>query len=180
MERISYRDGPVTLDRPVLAFLVDQEFDDLSDDKQSIMVAILLAESGGVVNITGDNYASGHQTEDSNKRWDDGLGQVNSQHGYERERLLLNPSYNLRACREIYDRQGFNAWVEFNTGRYLEFMEGDDSEAQEAVNAFQVSIASFNALSQRTAVWKMVAYLMGQYSTHADAAINDYRGKGAL
>jgi hypothetical protein len=126
------------------------------------MIAILLAESGGVVNIIGDNFASGHQTEDSNKRWDDGLGQVNSQHGYDRKRLLQDPSYNIGACKEIFARQGFGAWVAYNNGRYLQYMEAADPKAQAAVDEFQAALQGFSATASAAAVELLCDYLLTQ------------------
>lgn len=115
----------VTLDREIIAGLVDRFFPDLSDEDAAKMVAIAFAESDGIVNIIGDNFESGHQAEDSPARYDYGLFQINSQHGYDPDRLLSDPAYNTGAAAEILERQGFKAWATYNSGVYLEHMRGD-------------------------------------------------------
>lgn len=87
-----------------------------------VAAAIAMAESGGVVDVVGDNYLSGHQPWDSPARYDYGLWQVNSQHGYDRDRLLSDPDYSAQAAYEIQQAQGWTAWATYNGGQYAAFL----------------------------------------------------------
>lgn len=97
-------------------------FGDLGRSNVIIMGAIVLAESGGDIEAIGDNFASGHQPEDSPYRWDRGLAQINSVHGFDPELLLNDPYYNLAAARSVWNRQGWPAWSTFRGGQFREFL----------------------------------------------------------
>lgn len=77
------------------------------------MVAIGGAESGWKVDATNTN---------TNGTTDDGWLQVNSVHGYDRQRLRSDPIYAAAAAYAIYKQQGFAAWVTYNTGAFRKFL----------------------------------------------------------
>ena len=83
-----------TMGEQELRALVQKYFGDLGPEVVELMFRVLLAESSGQVGAVGDNYKSGHQAADSPARYDYGLFQINSQHGYDSERLLSDPDYN--------------------------------------------------------------------------------------
>lgn len=126
MSTTSAERGYVKLSRESIDDLVRRHFEGIGGAGQLVMTAIALAESGGVVNVVHDNFESGHQAADSVARYDFGLWQINSQHGFDRTRLLMDPEYNAGAAAEILDRQGLSAWVAWKSDRYLEFMEPED------------------------------------------------------
>ena len=64
----------------------------------------------------GDNFPR-WQTEDSPYRFDRGLMQINSVHGYDAA-ALADPDTNMAAARHIYDQQGWNAWTSYRWGTY--------------------------------------------------------------
>lgn len=99
--------------------LVVKYFGDTPDVR--VLIAICLAESGGVVDSVGDNYPR-WQTASSPARYDYGLMQINSQHGFNRDKLLSSADYNMQAARKIYDVQGLRAWTTFNTGAYKAYL----------------------------------------------------------
>lgn len=88
-------------------------FGDISEDAPVIAGAIALAESGGEVSAVGDNYPR-WQTASSPYRWDQGLMQINSVHGYDGVKLINDADYNVECGRLIYDRQGFGAWSTYS------------------------------------------------------------------
>lgn len=65
-------------------------------------VAKALAESGGVLDAVGGPNTNG--------TYDYGLWQINSVHGYDKNRLLGDPQYNANCAYEIWKRQGWGAW----------------------------------------------------------------------
>ena len=86
---------------------------------QATMVAIAMGESGG------DTLAL--NTANSNGSTDRGLFQINSIHGYNAT-SLMDGEFNTRAALDIYRTQGLSAWVAYNNGSYLKFM--DSAQAQ--------------------------------------------------
>lgn len=104
-----------------------QTFGDLGYVHVMTMRAICLAENPNLqVDAVLDNYLIGAiSNPNSIYRYDRGIGQVNSVHGYDVDRLLSDPVYNLECCREIFnDRQrwdtnGFNAWSTFTSSSHL-------------------------------------------------------------
>lgn len=83
-----------------------------------IAVAVALAESGGRITATNNN---------TNGSTDYGAWQVNSIHGYPASQLLTL-SGNAKAAVAVKAKQGWAAWVTFNTGAYKKF-------AKEAVSS---------------------------------------------
>ncbi len=100
---------------------VETAFGDLGWDIVNIMTATCLAESGGNVEIVNDNYPR-WQTENSPYRYDYGLAQINSVHGYDVLELVSNVDYNLSAARDIYNRQGLDAWYGYKWGYYKQYL----------------------------------------------------------
>lgn len=83
-----------------------------------IATAVALAESRGKMDATNTN---------TNGTTDDGPWQVNSVHGYDRNRLRTDPAYTVAAAHEVWQKQGWRAWVTYKTGAYLAFM-GQDAD----------------------------------------------------
>ena len=105
------------LTEPQLTALIRKHFGDLGEEVVQTMVRIARAENSALdPEAIGDNFRSGHQFANSPARYDYGLLMINGQHGYDPERLLSDPEYNIAAAREIYDRQGPQAWATFNQG----------------------------------------------------------------
>lgn len=77
-------------------------------------VAIALAESGG------NNLATNRN---DNGSTDYGLWQINSVHT---DILKIgdwrNPTDNAKMAKKVFDKQGWSAWVVYDTGRYKDFM----------------------------------------------------------
>ena len=115
-------DVPVQLSLEMVEIMVAIIWNDATPEEIQTLSAIAMAESAGVVNAIGDNFASGHQSEDSPYRWDDGLLQINSIHEQPREKLQSSPMFNIAAAIQIHATQGFGAWVAFKRGRHLQFM----------------------------------------------------------
>ena len=91
-----------------LAILIAEAF----PENPEIMIAIAKAESG--MNPRAVNY-------NRNGSIDTGLFQVNSVHMYD-GLSLFDPEKNIKAAREIYDKQGIQAWTSFNNGSYKKFL----------------------------------------------------------
>lgn len=89
-----------------------------SGNDVKIAVAVALAESRGKLDATHHN---------SNGTDDDGPWQVNSIHGYDRNKLRSDPNYTVNAAYEVWKSSGWGAWVTYKTGMYLAFM-GQDAE----------------------------------------------------
>lgn len=84
---------------------------------ERVAVAIILAESRGRVNATN------HNTDGST---DDGLFQINSVHGFDRQKLRSDPVYNTKAAYKVYsDAGGWSPWVTYQTGAYKPFLGKD-------------------------------------------------------
>lgn len=109
-------------DREIYA-AVASAFGDLGRDNCIIGGAVALAESAGETSAVGDNFASGHQPENSPYRWDDGLMQINSVHGFDRQRLVEDPLYNTACGRAVWNRQGWPAWSTFKGGQFRAFLD---------------------------------------------------------
>lgn len=109
------------LPREAVEAIARIHFDDQGEVIVQKMVAIAFAESGGETDAIGDNWQSGHQSVNSPARYDDGLWQINSQWGFSRNRLRLDPAYNAEVARYIFDRQGLNAWTTYRFGLWERF-----------------------------------------------------------
>lgn len=79
-----------------------------------VMGAVMMAESGGRIDAVGGP--------NSNGTYDYGLWQINSSHGYNKQKLLSDPSYNAKAAVSIYHSQGLGAWTTYTSGAYLSYM----------------------------------------------------------
>ena len=77
-----------------------------------IMIAIAKAESGLRADASNTNR---------NGSTDTGLFQINSIHGYSVEDMK-NVDKNIEAAKKIYDKQGLQAWVVYNTGAYKRYL----------------------------------------------------------
>lgn len=91
-----------------LAILIAEAF----PENPAIMIAIARAESGMNPKAVNKN---------TNGSVDLGLLQINSIHGYD-ELSLFDAEKNIKAAREIYDKQGIQAWTSFNNGSYKKFL----------------------------------------------------------
>lgn len=89
-----------------------------------IAMAIAMAESGGKKNAINKKNTNG--TEDY------GLWQVNSVHGYDKNRLLNDGEYNAAAAYAIYKKQGWAAWSVFKSGAYKSNLDVLDESAKRA------------------------------------------------
>lgn len=89
----------VSRPQPDIESLIRQAFPECPDT----MIAIARAESSMRVNAV---HLNNNGTEDY------GLFQINSIHGYDKE-WLMNPVNNIRAAREVFEKQGLNAWVTY-------------------------------------------------------------------
>lgn len=78
-----------------------------------IMIAISKAE-----NSKRDPFAVGYNKDGS---IDVGIFQINSIHGYDKE-YLFDIDNNIKVAREIYDREGKEAWVAYNTNKHLAYL----------------------------------------------------------
>lgn len=90
-----------------LAILIAEAF----PENPEIMIAIAKAESGMNPSAVNKN---------TNGSVDIGLFQINSIHGYD-ELSLFDAEKNIKAAREVYDKQGIQAWAAFNNGSYKKF-----------------------------------------------------------
>lgn len=90
-------------------------------EHHATMVAIAKAESNWRTNAI--------NTSNSNGSIDRGLFQINSVHGKDPNKLLNDVRYNTAMAKEIYDRQGLQAWSTYNNGAYRKHMP----EARQAV-----------------------------------------------
>lgn len=113
------------LSRGAIERIARRHFGDLGEEAVATAVAIALAESGGDPSAVNDNYPR-WQAADSPYRWDRGLMQINSIHGYAAE-ALANPDVNMAAARRIYDVQGWNAWTSFRWGTYRAHYQPSDA-----------------------------------------------------
>lgn len=68
--------------------------------------AIAIAESGRNTRAVNRN---------TNGSVDRGLWQINSVHGYPADKLF-DPAFNARAAREVFEKQGWDAWVAYKNG----------------------------------------------------------------
>jgi len=104
-------------------------------DVQPIMVAIAGAESGYDPQNKGDyGLTDRPQASDGSTSW--GLWQINSIHGAMLTRLtgssnpddweqwLFVPANNAQAALVVYQSQGLHAWSTYNSGAYLQYMDG--------------------------------------------------------
>ena len=97
-------------------------------EQAKIMTAISLAESAGKPNAFNDNEKTGDLSY--------GLWQINmldkpnfrmgterrDQFGIEDNDALYDPSINAMAAKNIFDKQGFDAWSVYKSGKYKEFL----------------------------------------------------------
>lgn len=111
----------VLLSRREIERFAWKHFGDLGEAHVAAATAIALAESGGETDAVGDNYPR-WQTADSPFRWDRGLMQINSIHGYDAADLM-DPDFNMAAARSIYELQGWGAWTTWRWGLAQPFLE---------------------------------------------------------
>lgn len=78
-----------------------------------IMVAIGGAESSW-------NIGASHINSDGSE--DDGWLQINSVHGYDKQKLKSDPVYTAKAGLAIYKSQGLAAWTTYTSGAYRQFL----------------------------------------------------------
>jgi hypothetical protein len=90
-----------------ISLLIEKAF---PEDPET-MLAIAKAESRLNPNATNIN---------KNGSKDCGLFQINSVHGYDCE-WLKDPKNNIKAAREVYEKQGLVAWVAYTSERYIDF-----------------------------------------------------------
>lgn len=86
-------------------------------------VAVCGAESG--FRVKAKNVAK-------NGTSDCGLFQINSIHGYKEEDMYA-PELNVQAAYKLYKRRGFQPWVAYKNGRWLEFVEIANAAVAEAL-----------------------------------------------
>lgn len=105
-----------------LQSLVGKYFGDLGPETVNLMTQIAMAESSGNVAAYNpqDPYGGSY-----------GLFQINGVHGYDPQRLMSDPEYNLMAARQVYDKQGPQAWSTYGQvagggGGYMPTQESDD------------------------------------------------------
>jgi len=89
--------------------LVAQNFGDLGPGAVATMYGIVNAESGGNQYAHNPNDPFGGSY---------GLAQINGVHGFDPNKLVNDPAYNLAAARQVYNQQGFNAWSTYQNGAY--------------------------------------------------------------
>lgn len=131
---MSVKNIGVSLSQESLELLVASIWVDSTPEEIQTIVAIGMAESGGRINVVNDNVASGHQEPGSIYQWDDGWPQINSVHGFDRDKLTSNPEYAAIAALSVFEKQGFGAWVGYKTSRYLQYMgELSSTLIQEAI-----------------------------------------------
>lgn len=111
--------------------LAAHHFGDLGGEHVAIAVAVCKAESGGVVEAVNDNYPRWQPDPNSIYRWDYGLMQVNSVHGYDADRLISDGDYNFWCARQIWNLQGWNAWTTYRWGHYLAYYQEPAAPAPE-------------------------------------------------
>lgn len=99
--------------------IVERHFDAADVDT---MTAICMAESGGETEAVNDNYPKWQPDPNSIYRYDYGLAQINSVHGFDAKKLLDDPDFNIECAQRIYGWQGFQAWSTFNAGAHLRYM----------------------------------------------------------
>ena len=82
-------------------------------EEPEVMVAIAKAESKLNPHVVNRANTDGSV--------DVGIFQVNSIHGYDEE-FLKNEDNNLKVARQIYEKQGKNAWVAYWNGAYEQWL----------------------------------------------------------
>ena len=129
------------------------------------LAAIAFAESGGDTTAIHDNYPDTVSDPNDPARYDYGLLQINSQHGYDTQRLLDDPVYNVQAGLELYDAAlrvdavGFSQWATYNSGAYLQYMPASTqpSTAPSTVDAS----SAYVGLDGMRAAWSRWQYWLG-------------------
>lgn len=105
----------ITQVEEVKAVTVEDMFDKYNDWNPKLMVAICKSENGWITkkdwNFTASNDAN------SNGSWDYGICQINSIHGFTKE-WLSNPENSVEAAHEVWLSAGYEAWVNYNNGKY--------------------------------------------------------------
>lgn len=96
------------------------------------LAAIAAAESSGQVGAVNDNFKVAGATRDPNQRYDYGLWQINSSHGFDPHRLVTDPLYNAQAALQVLRSQGFGAWATYNSGAYKKYVPSAETAAKEA------------------------------------------------
>lgn len=86
------------------------------ESERPTAAAVCMAESGGRADA--QNCSTGRECSL-------GLWQINvwAHPQYDPDRLLSDPDYNARAAREIWDRQGWQAWGAYTAGTYRRYLD---------------------------------------------------------
>lgn len=113
----------MALTRTEIADIAWRHWGDTGNENVAIAIAVCFAESGGKVDAVNDNFPRWQPDPNSIYRYDYGLWQVNSVHGYNAEFLLSHPDYNAACARAVWDAQGWGAWSTYNVGAHQRFLE---------------------------------------------------------
>lgn len=92
---------------------IEEKIAETFPENPALMIAVAKAESGLDKMATNRN---------KNGSRDIGLMMINSVHGYD-DIEMFDVDKNLKAAREIYDKQGITAWAAFNNGSYKQFLK---------------------------------------------------------
>jgi hypothetical protein len=100
-------------DDPSPSLSIEEKIRKTFPEEPEVMVAIAKAES----------KLNPHVVNRANKDGsvDVGIFQINSIHGYDEE-WLKNEDNNIKVARQIYEKQGKNAWVVYWKGHYTEWL----------------------------------------------------------
>lgn len=111
--------GGASAHKTMVSDLVNARWSSAQDRR--IGTAVALAESGGQVDAK--------NTKNTNGTEDYGVFQINSVHGFDKDRLLSDANYNADAAYKVWKDAGgkWTPWSTFNSGVYLTKM-GQDAE----------------------------------------------------
>ena len=107
------KEGEANGGQPATSLSIEEKIRQAFPEEPEVMLAIAKAESKLNPHVV--NRAN------TNGSVDTGIFQVNSIHGYSEE-YLLDEDNNLRVAREIYERQGKEAWVAYLNGAYKKWL----------------------------------------------------------
>lgn len=116
------------LDLPAIRTFIGGIAADRGQTFVDTLSAIAFAESGGDTTIVHDNYPATISDPNDPARYDYGLLQINSAHGYDPVQLVNDPTYNVQAGIALYDASlavgapGFSPWATFNDGTYAQYL----------------------------------------------------------
>lgn len=89
------------------------------DWDSDLMLAICKSENG--YEMYNGWKANAKYTGNSDGSTDTGLCMINSVHGYSNE-VLSDPATNIRVAYDIWLNQGYEAWSDYNNGRYGRYL----------------------------------------------------------